>query len=62
MVAKEHLTGREEWLSKLLTEDGVWQTILRRKYVLPQSFFSILMETWGFAFLGWPYGNEEAFL
>jgi hypothetical protein len=22
-----------KWLAKLLTEDGVWQTILRRKYV-----------------------------
>jgi hypothetical protein len=50
-----------KWLLKLLTEDGVWQTVLKRKYVGSKSVPSPL-ETLGFALLGWSHGYEEALL
>jgi hypothetical protein len=32
----------DEWLFKLLTEDGVWQTILRRKYIGLKALFQVV--------------------
>jgi hypothetical protein len=43
-----------KWLLKLLTEEGIWQTLLRRKYSAISSYF----ETWRFPFLGGSYGDE----
>jgi hypothetical protein len=44
----------------LLTEDGVWQTLLKRKYIGLD--ISSDVETWGFTFLGWPNDYKEVFL
>jgi hypothetical protein len=53
-VKNSALLGK--WLFKLLTEDGVWQTLLKRKYIGDP------LEIWGLAFLGRPDGYEENFL
>jgi hypothetical protein len=55
-----------KWLSKLLTEDGIWQTILKIKYIVSKAlsevywrrgdshFWEGLMDTKKFFF---PYGS-----
>jgi hypothetical protein len=35
-----------KWLFRLLTEDEVWQTILRRKYVGSKALSQVILETW----------------
>jgi hypothetical protein len=39
-VKNSSLLGK--WFYKLLTEDGVWQTIVRRKYIGEKAFSQIL--------------------
>jgi hypothetical protein len=34
-----------KWLFRLLTEDGVWQTLLRRKYVGSKALSQVFLET-----------------
>jgi hypothetical protein len=31
-----------KWLFKLLTEEGMWQTILKRKYISPKALSQVL--------------------
>jgi hypothetical protein len=47
-----------KWLFKLLTEDGIWQTLLKRKYIGTTS----ALGTRRFTFLGRAYGHEEVLL
>jgi hypothetical protein len=35
-----------KWLFRFLTEDGVWQTLLRQKICWLESFITGCMETW----------------
>jgi hypothetical protein len=35
-----------KWLFRLLTEDRVWQTLLRRKYVGSKALSHVFLETW----------------
>ena len=51
-----------KWLFKLLTEDGVWQTLLKRKYVGSKALSQVLWKPGDFTFLGRADGNEEIFL
>jgi hypothetical protein len=44
----------------LLTRDGVWQTLLRGKYV-SKALSQVFLETWWLTLLGRTYGNKEAF-
>ena len=39
-VKNRALLGK--WLSKLLSEDGIWQTLLRRKYVGSQAVSQVI--------------------
>jgi hypothetical protein len=34
-----------KWLFKLLTEDGMWQTLLKRKYVGSKALSQVFLET-----------------
>src|SRR6266542_3856981 len=43
MVKNTALLGK--WLHKLLTEDGVWQTILRRKYIGSKALSQVYWKT-----------------
>ena len=43
-VKNRALLGK--WLFKLLSEEGVWQTLLKRKYVGSNALSQIFLETW----------------
>jgi hypothetical protein len=51
-----------KWLFKLLTEDGVWQTLFKRKYVGTKALSQVLWKPRDSHFLGRPDGYEEGFL
>jgi hypothetical protein len=40
-----------KWLFKLIHEDGLWQIILRNKYLSNQTIGKVDKKTWGFPFL-----------
>jgi hypothetical protein len=51
-----------KWLFKLLTEEGMWQTILKRKYIGPKALSQVLWKPGDSHILGWAHGNKEVFI
>jgi hypothetical protein len=49
-----------KWLSKLLTEEGIWQTLLKRKYIGSKALSQVLWKPGDSQ--GWTYGDKEIFL
>jgi hypothetical protein len=49
-----------KWLFKLLTEEGTWQTILKRKYIGPKALSQVLWNRVIHIF-GRTHGNKEVF-
>jgi len=50
-----------KWLFKLCNEDGLWQELLRNKYLKGQSLSQIEKKQ-EIHILVWPYGCQEPFL
>ena len=50
-----------KWLFKLLTSDGIWQQIIRNKYLGSKPLSQVYCKKWGLLFLGKPHEGETGF-
>jgi hypothetical protein len=51
-----------KWLFKLLTEEGTWQLLLKRKYLSNKTLAQVTKTVRRFPVLVWFNGDKRAFL
>lgn len=57
MVLSKNLILLGKWLFRVLTEDGVWQTLLKRKYIGSKVMSQVYWKS-GDTLLGWSNGDK----